>query len=53
MLSDEQLASKRWLNHERNQYVNNAPIEWRDPPVITKHDNSEWLNRWRRFGVKV
>lgn len=38
LMTDQQLALKRWLNHEYNQFVLNQPILYLDPPVII-HDH--------------
>lgn len=37
-MTDKQMALKRWLNHEYNQFLLNQPILYLDPPVII-HDH--------------
>lgn len=37
-MTDKQMALKRWLNHEYNQFLLNQPILYLDAPVI-KHDD--------------
>ena len=50
-MTDQQLALKRWLNHEYNQFLLNQPILYLDPPVII-HDH-EYLTEFHELIHKL